>query len=88
MLNTAVTIYILHFPIMLALCLVLSTIHYVQNYAGIIGVSLQTGVHAYINSYIQHSIRVDIMWDTYIPYSERVYKKKELYGCSERVGSS
>ena len=28
------------FPIMLALCLMLSMIHYVQNYAGVIGWSL------------------------------------------------
>ena len=28
-------LFILHFPIMLALCLILSMIHYAQNYAGI-----------------------------------------------------
>ena len=28
--------YILHFPIMLALCLMLSMTHYAQNFAGII----------------------------------------------------
>ena len=33
-------IFILHFPIMLALCLMLSMTHYAQNYAGIIGGSL------------------------------------------------
>ena len=33
-------ISILQFPIMLALCLMLSMTHYAQNYAGIIGGSL------------------------------------------------
>ena len=33
-------IFILHFPIMLVLCLMLSMIHYADNYAGIIGGSL------------------------------------------------
>ena len=33
-------IFILHFPIMLALCLMLSIIHYAQTYADIIGGSL------------------------------------------------
>ena len=32
--------FILHFPIMLTLCLMLSVTHYAQNYAGIIGRSL------------------------------------------------
>ena len=32
--------FILHFPIMLALCLMLSMTHYAQNFAGIIGRSL------------------------------------------------
>ena len=78
-------VYILHFPIMLALCLLLSMIHYAQNYAGIIGECLQTGVHSYINKQLQHSTRVDIMWDTYIPYSERVYKKKSGKGVQRGV---
>ena len=38
MLNIA--IFILHLPIMLALCLMLSMTYYAQNYAGIIGGSL------------------------------------------------
>ena len=39
-----ILIFILHFPIMLALCLMLSMTHYAQNYAGIIGGSLLRGI--------------------------------------------
>ena len=40
MLNIVINIFILHFPIMLALCLMFSMTHFAQNYAGIIGRSL------------------------------------------------
>ena len=40
MLNIAINIIILQYPIMPALCLMLSMTHYAQNYAGIIGGSL------------------------------------------------
>ena len=36
------------FPIMLALCLMLSVTHYAQYYAGIIGGSLHTDAHTYV----------------------------------------
>ena len=31
----------------------------------------------YVNKQLQHSTGVDIMWDTYVPYFEGVYKLKE-----------
>ena len=31
----------------------------------------------YVNKQLPHSTGVDIMWDTYVPYFEGVYKLKE-----------
>ena len=47
------------FPIMLALCLMLSVTHYAQNYAGIIGGSLHTDAHTYVYTHtcnITHNV--------------------------------
>ena len=40
------------FPIMLALCLMLSKTYYAQNYAGIIGLGLCTCVMQYKNKFL------------------------------------
>ena len=40
------------FPIMLALCLILSMTHYAQNYADIIGGFLLLGNSAHVDSYV------------------------------------
>ena len=47
------------FPIMLALCLMLSVTHYAQNYAVIIGGSLHTDAHTYVYTHtcnITHNV--------------------------------
>ena len=47
------------FPIMLALCLMLSVTHYAQNYAGIIGKSLLSDMTVFIFSDVINILLAD-----------------------------